>query len=212
MSKVGRILHLAGKGNKPATMPLTAPDSPRPRSLPRTTHRRAAGASALSGKPIDRRDCYRMVARIAQRGRNPPPHQPTLAEATPITNAAHPSDPNSDTPAHRTIWIASLSAESWAAAPRRPKGAYGSDLRLLAISRLAISRFSRNLSTASRSRRRCASSTRARCAFFWAVCWERTGQLIQSIRHVVRTITRLCPIRPCSNRQFGLFSIFESHI
>ena len=36
---------------------------------------------------------------------------------------------------HRTIWIVSLSAESWAAAPRRPKDAHGSDLRIVAVFR-----------------------------------------------------------------------------
>jgi integrase/recombinase XerD len=40
-----RVLHLVGKGNKPATMPLTVP---------------------VSRKPIHRRDCYRMVLRIAR--------------------------------------------------------------------------------------------------------------------------------------------------
>jgi integrase/recombinase XerD len=60
-----RVLHLVGKGSKPATMPLTVPvlrvldacrgDRTEGRLIPRP----------CSGKPIDRRDAYRMVLRIA---------------------------------------------------------------------------------------------------------------------------------------------------
>src|SRR5512145_310638 len=50
---------------------------------------------------------------------------------------------------------------------------------------------------------------RACCAFSRAVCWEWTGQLIQSIRHEVRTTETLCPDQVRLNRQFGLFLIAE---
>jgi site-specific recombinase XerC len=56
-----RVLHLVGKGNKPATMPLTVLEACR--------GQRTSGPLILrpvSGKPIDRRDAYRRVARIAK--------------------------------------------------------------------------------------------------------------------------------------------------
>ena len=40
-----RVLHLVGKGNKPATMPLTVPVLAGPGGLPRPAHLRAAGAA-----------------------------------------------------------------------------------------------------------------------------------------------------------------------
>ncbi len=61
-----RVLHLVGKGNKPATMPLTFPVL---RVLEACRGQRTSGALVLrpvSGKPVDRRDVYRMVARIAK--------------------------------------------------------------------------------------------------------------------------------------------------
>ena len=60
------MLHLVGKGNKPATMPLTVPVL---RVLEACRGERTGGPLILrpiSGKPIDRRDAYRMVARIAK--------------------------------------------------------------------------------------------------------------------------------------------------
>jgi integrase/recombinase XerD len=62
-------------------MPLTVPML---RVLEACRRDRKGGPLVLkpvSGKPIDRRDCYRMVARIAKVAGIPPPHQPSLAEA-----------------------------------------------------------------------------------------------------------------------------------
>lgn len=60
-----RVLHLVGKGNKPATMPLTVPVL---RVLETCRGERTTGPLVLrpvSSKPIDRCDVYRMVQRIA---------------------------------------------------------------------------------------------------------------------------------------------------
>jgi site-specific recombinase XerD len=60
-----RVLHLVGKGKKPATMPLTVPVL---RVLEACRGDRTAGPLVLrpaSGNPIDRRDAYRMVTRVA---------------------------------------------------------------------------------------------------------------------------------------------------
>ncbi|MDQ3325000.1 MAG: tyrosine-type recombinase/integrase [Actinomycetota bacterium] len=82
-----RVLHLVGKGNKPATMSLTVPVL---RVLEACRGERSQGAlilRPLSGKPIDRRDCYRMVLRIAKVAgihRHSSPH--SLRHAA-ITNA-----------------------------------------------------------------------------------------------------------------------------
>jgi integrase len=60
------VLRLVGKGNKPATMPLTVLVL---RVLEACRGERAEGPLVLrptTGKPIDRRDAYRMVARIAE--------------------------------------------------------------------------------------------------------------------------------------------------
>lgn len=61
-----RVLHLIGKGNKPATMPLTVPVL---RVHEACRGERNTGPLVLrpiSGKPVDRRDVYRMVAPIAK--------------------------------------------------------------------------------------------------------------------------------------------------
>ena len=61
-----RVLHLVGKGNKPATMPLTVPVL---RVLEACRGQRTSGPLVLrplTGKPIDRRDVYRIVTRIAK--------------------------------------------------------------------------------------------------------------------------------------------------
>jgi integrase len=61
-----RVLHLVGKGSKPATMPLTVPVL---RVLETCRGERTEGPLVLrplSGQPIDRRDCYRMVTLIAK--------------------------------------------------------------------------------------------------------------------------------------------------
>ncbi|MGW5237674.1 tyrosine-type recombinase/integrase [Monashia sp. NPDC004114] len=82
-----RVLHLVGKGNKPATMPVTVPVL---RVLEACRGQRTSGPLVLrpiSGKPIDRRDAYRMVSRIAKAAgisRHISPH--SLRHAA-ITNA-----------------------------------------------------------------------------------------------------------------------------
>lgn len=60
-----RVLRLIGKGNKRATMPITVPVL---RVLEACRGERVSGPLVLrpvTGKPIDRRDAYRMVRRIA---------------------------------------------------------------------------------------------------------------------------------------------------
>jgi len=82
-----RVLRLVGKGNKPATMPVTVPVL---RVLEACRGDRTDGPLILrpqSGNPIDRRDAYRMVARIAKAAgllRHISPH--SLRHAA-ITNA-----------------------------------------------------------------------------------------------------------------------------
>jgi site-specific recombinase XerD len=82
-----RVLHLVGKGSKHATMPLTVPVL---RVLDACRGDRSEGRLILrpsSGKPIDRRDAYRMVLRIAKTAgiaRHISPH--SLRHAA-ITNA-----------------------------------------------------------------------------------------------------------------------------
>ena len=65
---------LVGKGNKPATMPLTVPVL---RVLEAWRGERIEGRLVLrllTGNQIDRRDAYRMVARIAKGHRHPSAH------------------------------------------------------------------------------------------------------------------------------------------
>jgi integrase/recombinase XerD len=62
--RADRVLHLLGKGSKPATMTV-----PVLRVLEACRGERTEGPLVLrplSGQPIDRRDCYRMVIRIAR--------------------------------------------------------------------------------------------------------------------------------------------------
>jgi len=82
-----RVLHLVGKGNKPATMPLTVPVL---RVLEACRGERTSGPLVLrpvSGKPIDRRDAYRMVARIAKAAGIPRHVSPHSLRHAAITNA-----------------------------------------------------------------------------------------------------------------------------
>src|SRR3954452_25560481 len=82
-----RVLHLVGKGNKPATMPLTVPVL---RVLEVCRGQRASGPlilRPLSGRPIDRRDVYRMVARIAKTAGIPRHISPHSLRHAAITNA-----------------------------------------------------------------------------------------------------------------------------
>src|SRR6476620_6965804 len=82
-----RVLHLVGKGNKPATMPLTVPVL---RVLEACRGQRVCGPLILrpvSGRPIDRRDAYRMVARIAKTAGIPRHISPHSLRHAAITNA-----------------------------------------------------------------------------------------------------------------------------
>ncbi|MCU0299916.1 MAG: site-specific integrase [Candidatus Nanopelagicales bacterium] len=82
-----RVLHLVGKGNKPATMPVTVPVL---RVLEACRGQRTSGPLVLrpvSGNPIDRRDVYRMVARIAKAAQIPRHISPHSLRHAAITNA-----------------------------------------------------------------------------------------------------------------------------
>jgi len=82
-----RVLRLVGKGDKPATMPLTVPVL---RVLEACRGPRTTGPLILrpvSGKPIDRRDAYRMVARIAKAAGIPRHISPHSLRHAAITNA-----------------------------------------------------------------------------------------------------------------------------
>lgn len=82
-----RVLHLVGKGNKPATMQLTVPVL---RVLEACRGERTEGPLVLrphSAKPIDRRDCYRMVSRIAKVAGIPRHISPHSLRHAAITNA-----------------------------------------------------------------------------------------------------------------------------
>ncbi|MGA8045771.1 MAG: tyrosine-type recombinase/integrase, partial [Dermatophilaceae bacterium] len=82
-----RVLHLVGKGNKSATMPVTVPVL---RVLEACRGQRASGPlilRPLTGNPIDRRDVYRMVARIAKAAGIPRRISPHSLRHAAITNA-----------------------------------------------------------------------------------------------------------------------------
>ena len=82
-----RVLHLVGKGSKPATMPITVPVL---RGLEACRGERTTGPLVLrpqSGKPIDRRDVYRMVHRIATTAKIPRHISPHSLRHAAITNA-----------------------------------------------------------------------------------------------------------------------------
>jgi len=82
-----RVLRLVGRGNKPATMPLTVPVL---RVLEACRGQRVCGPLILppiSGRPIDRRDVYRMVARIAKNAGMPRHISPHSLRHAAITNA-----------------------------------------------------------------------------------------------------------------------------
>jgi integrase/recombinase XerD len=82
-----RVLHLVGKGSKPATMPLTVPVL---RVLEVCRGERTSGPLVLrplTGKPIDRRDAYRMVQRIAKAAGIPRHISPHSLRHAAITNA-----------------------------------------------------------------------------------------------------------------------------
>jgi integrase/recombinase XerD len=82
-----RVLHLVGKGTKPATMPITVPVL---RVLEACRGERAQGRLILrpnSGNPVDRRDVYRMVQRIAHAAAIPRHISPHSLRHAAITNA-----------------------------------------------------------------------------------------------------------------------------
>ena len=82
-----RVLHLVGKGSKPATMPLTVPVL---RVLEACRGERTDGRlilRPLTGNPIDRRDVYRMVQRIARTATIPRHISPHSLRHAAITNA-----------------------------------------------------------------------------------------------------------------------------
>ena len=82
-----RVLHLVGKGSRPATMPLTVPVL---RVLEACRGQRTQGPLVLrptSGKPIDRRDVYRVVRRIAKAADIPRHISPHSLRHAAITNA-----------------------------------------------------------------------------------------------------------------------------
>ena len=82
-----RVLRLVGKGNKPATMPLTVPVL---RVLEACRGQRATGPLVLrpvSGKAVDRRDVYRMVQRKARFAKIPRHISPHALRHAAITNA-----------------------------------------------------------------------------------------------------------------------------
>ncbi|WP_408898452.1 tyrosine-type recombinase/integrase [Nocardioides sp. R1-1] len=82
-----RVLHLVGKGNKPATMPITVPVL---RVLEAGRGERSIGPlilRPLTGKPVDRRDVYRMVQRIARAAAIPRHISPHSLRHAAITNA-----------------------------------------------------------------------------------------------------------------------------
>ena len=122
-----RVLHLVGKGDKPATMPLTVPVL---RVLEACRGERTTGPLILrpmSGKPIDRRDAYRMVARVAKAAgipvtsartrcvtrRSPTPSTPASRSATPRSSPATPTpEPPSTTTAPAATSTATASTSS----------------------------------------------------------------------------------------------------
>jgi integrase len=82
-----RVLHLVGKGDKPATIPLTVPVL---LVLEACRGERIAGPLILrptTGKPRDRRDAYRMVVRVAKASGIPRHISPHSLRDAAITNA-----------------------------------------------------------------------------------------------------------------------------
>lgn len=82
-----RVLRLVGKGSKPATMPLTIPVL---RILEACRGQRSMRPLILrpsAGNPIDRRDVYRMVVRIAKVAGIPRDISPHSLRRAAITNA-----------------------------------------------------------------------------------------------------------------------------
>ena len=94
-----RVLRLVGKGNKPATMPLTVPVL---RMLEACRGERTSGRlirRPMTGNPIDRRDVYRMVSGSrrprASRATSAPTRCGMPRSPTPSTPASHSATPRS---------------------------------------------------------------------------------------------------------------------
>jgi integrase/recombinase XerD len=113
-----RVLHLVGKGSKPATMPLTVPVL---RVLEACRGERTEGPLVLrplSGKPIDRRDCYRMVTRIAKAAgipRHVSPHSPRVSGAS--QHASRGTAVGRCCPCATANWATDAVTETWTMSP-----------------------------------------------------------------------------------------------
>ena len=127
-----RVLHLVGKGDKPATMPLTVPVL---RVLEACRGERPTGPLILrpmSGNSIDRRDAYRMVARVAKAAgipgtsaRTRSAMRPSPTRSTPASLSATPrSSPGMPTPEPPSTTTAlagnSTATESTSSPPTSP--------------------------------------------------------------------------------------------
>jgi integrase/recombinase XerD len=82
-----RVLHLVSKGNKPATMPLTVPALRVLEACRGERTTRPLILRPMTGRPIDRRDAYRMVGRIAKVAAIPRHISPHSLRHAAITNA-----------------------------------------------------------------------------------------------------------------------------
>jgi site-specific recombinase XerD len=82
-----RVLHLVGNGNKPATMPLTVPVLRVPEACQGERTEGRLILRPLTRNPTDRRDAYRMVARIAKAAGIPRHISPHSLRHAAITNA-----------------------------------------------------------------------------------------------------------------------------
>ncbi|MCU0264429.1 MAG: tyrosine-type recombinase/integrase, partial [Candidatus Nanopelagicales bacterium] len=112
-----RVLHLVGKGNKPATMPLTVPVL---RVLEACRGKRTSGPlirRPVSGKPVDRRDVYRMVARIAKAAAIPRHISPHSLRHAAITNALDAGAPTPAPPSTTTAPAATSTATACTSSP-----------------------------------------------------------------------------------------------
>ena len=132
-----RVLHLVGKGSKPATMPVTVPVL---RVLEACRGQRTAGPlipRPTSGRPVDRRDVYRMVLRIAKVAgipRHISPHSLRHAAITNALDAGYPcgtrrSSPATPTPAPPSITTEPAATSTATASTSSPPTSPASNLR-----------------------------------------------------------------------------------
>src|SRR6478752_7824174 len=82
-----RVLRLVGKGDKPATMPITVPVIRVLEACPGSRTEGPLVLRPLTGNPIDRRDAYRMVTKIATVAGIPRHISPHSLRHAAITNA-----------------------------------------------------------------------------------------------------------------------------